>query len=331
MVTGKFALYEVEIWVDLLLHLIRENCVVNLNIHGAEISSSGLGALFETAMESAALVSLLLSGVDFDEMSLAALATLMKRSKSITHYALWDTFEDADITLLWDPLTGNNVVQDLDLSQNGIGVEGARTLGRFLKTKVNKTLTSLNLGFNRFDDEGVLALVDGLKSNESLRKLNLSYCQISDEGAVALASLLMDGSHLVSLNVSNNLIQEAGMKALANALKQNRNLRHLSISGLFGFGKANFESAFIPVFQNNVTLIELDGMKSSKIEALLIHNRELIPAAVRQSALFLIGIRRSTDIEGMGDFAVFPKDIVRLIAQAVWATRRDPIWIQALK
>jgi hypothetical protein len=33
----------------------------------------------------------------------------------------------------------------------------------------------------------------------------------------------------------------------------------------------------------------------------------------------------------MGKFVVFPKDVVRLIAQAVWATRRDPVSIQALE
>ena len=95
--------------------------------------------------------------------------------------------------------------------------------------------------------------------------------------------------------------------------------------------RGEIEEAFIDALRTNVTLIELEGIKSSKIEALLVRNRELIPAAVRRAALLLIGIRRSTDIEGMGDFAVFPKDIVRLIAQTLWATRRDPIWIQALK
>ena len=98
----------------------------------------------------------------------------------------------------------------------------------------------------------------------------------------------------------------------------------LSNAGLKGAG---VEDAFIEAHQNNVTLTRLQGIESPKIASLLLRNKELIPAAVRRAAFLLIGIRRSTDFEGMGDFAVFPKDIVRLIAQTVYATRRDPIWI----
>ena len=332
LVTGRYTFYEhVEIRVDLLLHLIRKNRVLHLKMCESHISSSGLASLFDAAMHST-MRTLDFSSFHFDEESLNALATLMKRSNTITEYNLVDNeIGDDDVALICDGLAENVVVEKLDFCANEFGVEGARSLARLLKATKNKTLASLNLGLNPLENEGVVALVDGLKSNKSLRTLDLTFCGISDDGAIALASLLEHGSHLVELDLNDNEIGEAGLMALANAVKHNRNLQDLDLNFFFGGDGEGIENAFVDVFQSNVALLMLGGIESSKIETLLLRNKEQIPAAVRRAALLLIGIRRSTDFEGMGDFAVFPKDIVRLIAQTVWATRRDPVWIQALK
>ena len=337
--TGQYTFYHVAIRIDLLSHLIRVNGVVDLVMRSSLISSSsavssssGWAALFDAAAQCGSIRMLELTDLDVGEMALNALARLMKHSKSIREYHLWNlNIQDVGVAMICDALDGNDVIEDLSLESNDFAVEGARTLGRFLKSGQNKTLSSLNLGFNRLGDEGVVALVDGLKSNGSLRKLFIGDCNISDDGAIALASLLEHGSHLKDLFLQGNGIGEAGLMAVANALKRNQSLQYLAVFRNPGLGGEGIESAFIDVFQNNVTLLSLAGIRSPEVEALLLRNKELIPTAVRGAALLLIGIRRSTDFEGMGDFAVFPKDIVRLIAQTVWATRRDPIWIRALK
>ena len=46
-------------------------------------------------------------------------------------------------------------------------------------------------------------------------------------------------------------------------------------------------------------------------------------AAARRAALFIIARY------GEGDLEVFPRDIIRLIANEVWKTREDPIWMEA--
>jgi hypothetical protein len=330
--TGAFIFRGVAIRADLLLLLIRENCVAKLHMHRAQISSSGLVSVLHAAMYSDVITALSLGWIDIDEIALNALAMLMKTSKSIVEYYLWELdIRDDGVALICDALAENNVIEVLNLSQNDFGVEGARSLARFLKANKNTRLAHLVLLGNSIGDEGVVALADGLRSNDSLRALNLGYCGISDEGAIALASLLSHGSHLETLDLRENQIGEAGMKALANALKRNQSLQVFLAQSNAGLEGAGIEDAFIKALQNNVTLHTLEGIKSSTIKSLLLRNKMQIPEAVRRAALLLIGIRRSTDFEGMGDFAVFPKDIVRLIAQTVWATRKDPIWIQALK
>ena len=46
-------------------------------------------------------------------------------------------------------------------------------------------------------------------------------------------------------------------------------------------------------------------------------------AAARQAALFIIARY------GEGDLAVFPRDLIRLIANEVWKTRFDDVWMDA--
>ena len=330
MVTGEFEFGRVAIRVDLLSALIRGNSVVDLQMDHAIISSLGLVALFDAAQHSAAIRTLRLgSAIDFDETALIALAMLMKRSKSIRIYILGAiNLGDHGVTVICQALAGNSRVRTLALTKCSIGLEGARALGNFLK---NTLLRVLDIGFNFFGDEGVVALIEGLKSNTTVFKLGMGTCAISDDGAVALASLLRNGSRLRFLRLSTNLIKAAGMVVLANALEKNQNLQMLNVlknPGVKGIGAAE---AFIDALQSNATLTHLQGIESLEIDTLLLRNREEIPAVARRAALFLIVIRRSTDFEGMGNFAVLPKDVVKLLAQTVWATRRDPLWIHALR
>ena len=51
------------------------------------------------------------------------------------------------------------------------------------------------------------------------------------------------------------------------------------------------------------------------------YRNEILRAAARRAALFVIARY------GEGDLAVFPRDITRLIAKAVWNTRGDDIWM----
>ena len=329
---GKFAFRGVEIRADLLAHMIRENCVAELSLYYAQIQSSGLVVIFDALMNSGAITALRLESIAFGGTALRALATLMKRSNSIVDYYLGELNIQVDgVALIWDALAKNSVIEYLNLSLPGIEVEGIRGLARFLKANRCKSLALLELAANFIYDEGVVALAGGLKSNGSLRGLYVSDCDISDDGAIALASLLEHGSHLQTLDLRVNGIGEAGLMALANALKRNEHLQRFAFRTDPGLGGDGIENAFIDVFQSNVTLLKLQGIKSSEIKALLRRNKKKIPAAVRRAALLLIGTCRSNSFEGMGNFAVFPKDIVRLIAQTMWETRRDPIWIQAIK
>ncbi|KAF5920150.1 hypothetical protein HPG69_006421 [Diceros bicornis minor] len=80
-------------------------------------------------------------------------------------------------------------IAHLSLRNNNIDDHGAQLLGQALSTlhSHNRTLVSLNLGFNHIGDEGAGYIADGLRLNRSLLWLSLAHNRIQDNGALKLA------------------------------------------------------------------------------------------------------------------------------------------------
>ncbi|XP_054406981.1 leucine-rich repeat-containing protein 71 isoform X5 [Pongo abelii] len=83
-------------------------------------------------------------------------------------------------------------IAHLSLRNNNIDDRGAQLLGQALSTlhSCNRTLVSLNLGFNHIGDEGAGYIADGLRLNRSLLWLSLAHNRIQDKGALKLAEVL---------------------------------------------------------------------------------------------------------------------------------------------
>ena len=169
--------------------------------------------------------------------------------------------------------------------------------------------------------------------------MNLSYCEIGDDdsdGAVKVAAFIKVDDTVEEVDLYRSNIGPRGAKAIADAMKRNRRVWWLNLgNNQIGDEEAD---AFIDALSHNVCLMGLliFGNKiSPESEATIEYltqtrNKTLVPAAARRASLYLIGARRSTPISNAGDFAIFPKEIVKMIAMAVWATRKDPKWIEAV-
>ncbi|XP_036046045.1 leucine-rich repeat-containing protein 71 isoform X4 [Onychomys torridus] len=86
----------------------------------------------------------------------------------------------------------DSTISHLSLRNNSIDDHGAQLLGQALSTlhNSNRTLVSLNLGFNHIGDEGAGYIADGLRLNRSLLWLSLAHNRIQDKGALKLAEVL---------------------------------------------------------------------------------------------------------------------------------------------
>lgn len=132
------------------------------------------------------------------------------------------------------------VVHTLDISRNGVGESGVRTIAKSLRSLVTlnisnnsigesgasviaeemRSLASLHIGSSSLGESGARMIAQGL---QSLTTLSIENNRIGNSGARAIAEGL---PLLTSVDIGRNNIAESGARAIANGL---RSLTSLSI------------------------------------------------------------------------------------------------------
>ena len=166
-------------------------------------------------------------------------------------------------------------------------------------------LVELHLNGRQIGDDGAEIVADFLKHDQTLKSVWFhTCCNIGPRGAKAIAESLKHNQTVEEMSLFRNQIGDEGAEALIEALSYNVCMKWLDTSYV-----------------------------APRLQATMKHLTEtrniiLIPAAARRASLSLIAARRN--IADVGLLAIFPKEIVRMIAMEVWATRKEPIWINAL-
>ena len=337
-----------EINVDLLSHFIKDNALLrSVAFQHTIIPKPDFLLLLDSLARNEFIQSFQYRQLDFnvvfDSEAVAAFASMIRRCKSLQEFNLsCATSEISGLAAICEAVAAKGTLLHLRLSgllasDSGLPEsEAAHILGRLIA----RNTSLVHLAVHRLvslTDDGLRALAAGLDCNTSLQVLNLSTCGINDSGACLIAESLSRNkqSKLRELNLCFNKIKVSGKLAFANMLRSNQILETLRLQqGLFeGDEVAEVLNVFLDVLSHsNVSLKSLSLSRDNEFAASVLHrNSILIPEAVRRASLYLIGIRQSTlASDGMGDLAVFPKDIVKLLAQHVWATRKDPKWIDAV-
>ena len=114
----------------------------------------------------------------------------------------------------------NNKVTTLDLSDNDIDDDGARSLSIALMNEKNKLIT-LDFYDNNIGDEGVKSLSTALMNgNNKVTTLKLSWNRIGDDGARFLSTALMnENNKLTTLDLNLNNIGPQGFAVLLRSLR----------------------------------------------------------------------------------------------------------------
>lgn len=124
-------------------------------------------------------------------------------------------------------------IMRLILFQNEVQVEGAKHLSKALA--VNWTVTELDLSHQsgeKFDDEAVNILCEGLISNESLFRLRMGLNGLTSECCTGLGQLVGVHPNLAQLEVySNPQIGGNGFESISKGLETNSRLKLLNFAG----------------------------------------------------------------------------------------------------
>ncbi len=129
--------------------------------------------------------------------------------------------KDAGGMKIAELVSHNPRLSHLDISENGIGQDAGKALGKAL---FQNCLTDLNASGCSLGPEGTQAICRELRL---IRVLNLSVNYVGDVGAKAVAKLLSSSTTILSLSLAGNQISKSGAKTLAGGLAVNSSLQAL--------------------------------------------------------------------------------------------------------
>ncbi|XP_033712855.1 leucine-rich repeat-containing protein 71 isoform X4 [Tursiops truncatus] len=159
-------------------------------------------------------------------------------------------------------------IAHLSLRNNNIDDHGAQLLGQTLSTlhSCNRTLVSLNLGFNHIGDEGAGYIADGLRLNRSLLWLSLAHNRIQDKGALKLAEVLrpFELTHTEVVE-RRRLVLEKGSQERLRSVRSARSLRPEPLEPLPRHGDSKTEREKNQLMRvSSFAMVEKDKMQTTK-------------------------------------------------------------------
>jgi len=162
-----------------------------------------------------------------------AIAGALKVNGSLTKILVGgNELRDVGTTILCDALRESTVskVEELGLSYNEIGPDGAKAIAALCA--VRASLTSLDLSSNSLRAEGAKALAPGLAANGSLTKTLVGRNGLGDEGTTILCDALRESTvnKVEELDLRSNSIGPDGTKAIAALCAVRGSLTSLTLS-----------------------------------------------------------------------------------------------------
>ncbi|XP_019282805.2 leucine-rich repeat-containing protein 74A isoform X7 [Panthera pardus] len=185
-----------------------------------------------------------------------AIAIALVSNTSIVTLELADNciMEEGTLSLV-QMLQENYYLQDLNISNNDLGLKGASTISEFLQRNTS-SLLNLQLSGNNFKDEAAELFCQAFSANYRIKTLDLSHNEFSDKGGEHLGQMLALNIGLQSLDLSWNHFHTRGAVALCNGLRANVTLQKLDLS-MNGFGNEG-ATALGEVLRLNNSLVYID-------------------------------------------------------------------------
>jgi Ran GTPase-activating protein (RanGAP) involved in mRNA processing and transport len=114
----------------------------------------------------------------------------------------------ASVIALAEALAVNSTLTTVKLNRMGINAVGMRERELCQGLQRNGSISSIDLSWNRFGDEGARCIAALLERNSVISSLDVSDCGITDEGARAIAAALTHNTSITELETDGN---EVGM------------------------------------------------------------------------------------------------------------------------
>ncbi|XP_067864908.1 NACHT, LRR and PYD domains-containing protein 3-like [Heterodontus francisci] len=119
-------------------------------------------------------------------------------------------------------------IQELQLSSNALTASCIEDLASTLST--NRSLTFLNLSYNKLGDSGVKLLSEALRNPDcKIQRLEVQRVRLTDSCAEDLASARNTNQSLTFLNLGENSFTDQSVPALSRLILNCRSLKHIEL------------------------------------------------------------------------------------------------------
>jgi Ran GTPase-activating protein (RanGAP) involved in mRNA processing and transport len=223
--------------VSQLAKMIRsgKSNIIDLDVSYNQISDAGVLDLLHCLAKDKPgkpMKRLVLAGNEFPQDNLLVLVkSLNSRKSKLEHLDV----SDMGCSRLWRisrAMPRNQSLKTLIMARNFITLSRGMYSEEFASEVLSsKTLTHLDVSFNKLGDDGALAFARYIGNNKVLQHLNIAGCGLSKPSAYGLSRALAHNSILSSLNMSWNEIGAQGATALLDMLDTNHTMKELDAGG----------------------------------------------------------------------------------------------------
>ncbi|KAJ1918764.1 Ran GAP Rna1 [Mycoemilia scoparia] len=290
---------DVQEWVDAIRNFDNlEEIRLNGNTIGAEAAEALGAALKEKTTLKVARLHDIFTGRLREEVGKATkiLGDSLKDHKELLLLDLSDNaFGPTGADAVYDFLANSSSLQTLYLNNNGLGIQGGKTIAKALMERHEKnvkegkqsslrcivagrnrlengsskelsdlfaaigTLTEVQIPQNGIRPEGIAILMEGLAKNPDLRILNLQDNTFTEPGSLALAKALNQWNQLDHLNIGDSLLGAKGGRSVIEALDKKSTITHLNLQ--YNEIEADGAAALAEILPSLVNLktLELNG------------------------------------------------------------------------
>ncbi|XP_069822104.1 protein NLRC5 isoform X2 [Dendropsophus ebraccatus] len=203
--------------------------VKSLRFNECRLEIDNLESLALMIRHSTSLTELSISGTNLGDKGVHIISSLLTSLPILKIIRLASVnMSHGSLMHLIESLTHCKSVQEIDLSNNDIGVKGVKYLTQLLAQKRN--LHGINLQNMSLDDDSLLVLCKALPQMLSLRSLILSGNNFDDKATFHLVAALSQVQHLQVLHLRSCGLGEKSESALMEALGSCQQIEDISLS-----------------------------------------------------------------------------------------------------
>ena len=222
-----------------------------LFVGGTDMGKTGCHAIGRLLGNSSHLRVLSLTGCNFGDNSIAALASCIKSNRNNflleTLQLSFNRVSCKGMEQLSNAIWGLHSLRELRLDNNRIGENGAQHLAGVLPTL--PSLETLDIGFNAIKTRGIMLLMKSVADSTAMKNLSISGNKVDANASKALTYALAYSSSLVSLAVERCDIRPDCQRQIVSGIFSNSRTAIRSIAG-FAVGPVITSLGFPPPIEH---------------------------------------------------------------------------------